>query len=815
MRHAIGRVLLAMLMVVSVTACDRTEETAVSTTQPPRAVTTTTAAATTTTLQKTELEIRLERLIDWLDEQREATHVPGLAIAIVQDDEIILTEGLGSADMETDTPVTPETLFPIGSTTKAFTSTLAAMLVDDGTISWDDPVNEHLDYFSLAVQSDDPEAEATLRDLLAHRSGFPRMGVLIADPDVPVELILRTATGAEPWAEFREHFYYSNVMYVAAGTAIAEAADSTWDELVEDRILDPLGMDDTTASSVEAMADDQLATGYSWDVDLEEYEPLDFRPTDNICPAGCLTSTVLDMADWLRFQLGRGEIDGLRAVSEEQLEETWSEHVAIGGDISYGLGWMLSEWQGQPQVSHGGNIHGFSAQVAMLPESNLGFVMLTNVSLTPLQDLVIPGVWDALLGDLEPEAGTEVADVQPYLGEYVADFGQFRGEIFEVLLSDGGLALDIPSQQVFELAPPDSEGLWNFELTDEIAISFVRDAGDDVIAMQLHQSGLVFELPRVGYEFEPEIPLDQLERYLGTYHSEELDLTVTVMIKNNRLAIDWPQEMVYELYPPDDNGVWVFRVTPDFVLEFDETPDGAVVALTYRQPGFEATFDRSEQAATPTIETLRALHDASGAGTSLAERSAFRLTGTLQIKQAGVEGDFTAITDGVDRFRVEQDFGEFGNSVTTLDGSEAWIVSSYGPPDQQHGQMLEQMKQGHPLAYSADWWQFFDEIAVVRATTLDDAAVYEVTMRRADLPRVTAYVDAASGDVVRTEELTVIGGGLMIPVTTTFEDFRDVAGLRIPFKTTSWTEQNGSAVVLIDQIEVDIAAEDDWFQHSE
>jgi hypothetical protein len=259
----------------------------------------------------------------------------------------------------------------------------------------------------------------------------------------------------------------------------------------------------------------------------------------------------------------------------------------------------------------------------------------------------------------------------------------------------------------------------------------------------------------------------------------------------------------------------VFRVTPDFVLEFDEAADGTISAVTYRQPGFEATFERTEQAATPSIEALGAIHDAASAGATLVERSAFRLTGTIEVPQSGVEGSFMAIVDGVDRYRVEQDFGEFGSSVTTIDVDEAWSVPSYGPADDMHGRMLEQMRQGNLLAYAADWWRFFDEIAVVRATNLDDTAVIEVSMRRGDLPRVTAYVDPDTGDVIRTEELALIGGGLMIPVTSTFEDFREVAGLRIPFKTTSWTEQSGSVVILIDQVETDIAAEDEWFQYDE
>ena len=802
---------MAFLLVGAVAACDSEDEATTSTITPPP--TATTVAPMTAVAEVSEDQQRLDRLVEWLDQQREATHVPGLAIAVVRDGEVILAEGLGLADMESGTPVTPETLFPIGSSTKAFTTTLAGMLVDDGVISWDDPVTDYLPYFSLAVESNDPDAQITLRDMLSHRTGFTRMSVLIANPEVPVEQMLREAVDAEPWAPFRERFYYTNVMYTAAGTAIAEAAESSWPLLVEDRILDPLGMDDTTASSMVAMADEQLATGYSWDADLEELDPLDFRPVDNICPAGCLNSTVLDMAEWLRLQLAEGEFNGGRIISEEQLEQTRTQHTEIGGDISYGLGWLLSEWQDEPQVAHGGNVTGFSAQVAMLPDSNLGFVMLTNVSITPLQDLVIPAVWDALLGELEEDTVGEVTDFEPYLGEYVANFGQFRDERFEVLLKDGKLAIDIPNQQVFELLSPDDEGLWQFALTEEIAVSFVRE-DDQVVAMELYQAGLVFEMPRVGHLFTPEIPLEDLQRYLGGYHSDELDLTATVLIQNNRLAIDWPQEMVYELYPPNEDGVWVFRVTPDFILEFEEGAEGTVEALTYRQPGFEARFVHTDEAPTPTIEQLRALHRYTAAGESLEDHSAWRMTGIIRVPQSGIEGSFTTVVDGLDRFRAEQDFGDFGSSLTTVNETEGWVVPSFGPEDELHGQILEQLRGGHPLAFSADWWDFFDEVAVVRATTLDEASVYVVTMRRGELPLTTAYVDAQSGDVVRTEQVTLVGDGVMIPVNTVYEDFRVVAGLRIPFRTTSSNEHTGSAVVEIELVETDVEAESGWFEHT-
>jgi len=268
-----------------------------------------------------------------------------MAIAVVKDDEVVLAHGFGVANTETKTPVTPETIFAIGSTTKAFTATLVGMLVDDGKMDWDDPVTDYLPYFELDIESEDETAEVAIRDLLSHRTGFCRMGLLFASGEVPREEVLQAATAAEPWTGFRQKFYYSNVMYMAAGVAAGKAAATDWDTLVAERIFEPLGMESTSTSVSQAQADPGLSLGYLWDDDLEEYEYRPMRTLENVGPAGSINSNVLDMAQWIRLQLGRGEYQGQRLISEEQLRETWTSQIEIAGGIDYGLGWMLREWE--------------------------------------------------------------------------------------------------------------------------------------------------------------------------------------------------------------------------------------------------------------------------------------------------------------------------------------------------------------------------------------------------------------------------------------------------------------------------------------
>ncbi|MEJ2740392.1 MAG: serine hydrolase, partial [Dehalococcoidia bacterium] len=407
-------------------------------------------------------------------------HIPGMALAVVRDDEVVLAHGFGVSDIEDETPVTPETIFAIGSCTKAFTSTLVGMLVDEGKMDWDDTVTEYLPYFKLNIQSEDQKAEVTIRDVLSHRTGFTRMGVLFGSGEIPLEEVLHDATAAEPYVDFREKFYYSNVVYMSAGVAAGKAAGSDWDTLVAQRIFKPLGMASSSTSVERVLTDPRLSLGYLWDEDLQEYEYRPMRNVDNIGPAGSINSNVLDMAQWVRLQLGRGEYEDLRLISNKQLKETWTGQIQIAEGVDYGLGWMIHEWEGQPVIEHGGNVDGFSAQVALLPESDTGFVLLTNASVSLLPQQSINMVWDALLGEWEENDVTVTEDYGPYTGEYIANFGAFKDTVFTVSVQNNRLTIDVPGQRVYELKEPDEEGKWYFTISDDIAVSFDRDDNDSV-----------------------------------------------------------------------------------------------------------------------------------------------------------------------------------------------------------------------------------------------------------------------------------------------------------------------------------------------
>jgi len=290
-----------------------------------------------------------------------------------------------------------------------------------------------------------------------------------------------------------------------------------------------------------------------------------------------------------------------------------------------------------------------------------------------------------------------------------------------------------------------------------------------------------------------------------------LDITVKVLIQNNRLAIDWPGEMIYELYPPDEQGIWVFRVSDKFTLEFNETPDGQVESLTYYQEEEEFLMPRVEGELLPTVEEILALRETDSRNTALNEMETYRVSGTIRSPQSGVEGTFSVCVSGNNRYRVDYDYGKYGYVRTVVDGDHSWIESSFGPFDELHGKLLEQAKRDHPTALNGDWRDFYDSIQVLRSDSLDGQDTYVLNLIRGDLPEITIYVDATTGDVLKSDVVILQEGGIGIPVTTRYEDYREVYGVRISFREISSNELTGRTIIQYESIDANLDIDDDFF----
>lgn len=383
-----------------------------------------------------------------LDDKRKELGIPGMSLAIVKDDKVIFLKAFGVKDFERNIPVTPDTRFAIGSSTKAFTAMLAAMGVDDGKLSLEDSPKKFLPYFTLRDQ--DAAAKITMRDLLSHRSGLNRTDLAMVTGVLNREELIKVAGMAKPTAKLGEKWQYQNVMYAAAGEAVAKAENSTWDDLIAKRIFKPLGMknSDTRAEDMQKARDYSL--GYEYNPTTKITRRLPQRAISAAAPAGAINSSARDMAQWVRFMLGNGVFNGKRLVSEKSFEELTRKQINISGSIDYGLGWFLRQWNAHKVVEHGGNIDGFNAEVAFMPDQKVGFVLLTNVTASPIGGFAMNTIWKNLVGEptrTEAKSAEPAGDPKKEVGRYLLP----AGVSFDVSSKDDKLVLTVPGQPPYPL----------------------------------------------------------------------------------------------------------------------------------------------------------------------------------------------------------------------------------------------------------------------------------------------------------------------------------------------------------------------------
>lgn len=318
-----------------------------------------------------------------------AYEVPGASVAIVKDGRVILTEGFGVRTLGQTAPVDGDTRFAIASCTKAFTAALLATLVDEGKLSWDDRLIDHLPGFRLYDAY--ATREMTLRDLLSHRSGIASGGgdLLWLRSTYAREEIVRRIRFIKPAYSFRSRYGYQNVMFIAAGELVEAVSGKSWDALLSERIFGPLGMASANTSLRERGDDDNWATPH---VRVHgTVQPIEPENVDNLGGAGAINASARDLSRWLLLQLGRGKFHDERVYTEKQAAEMWSPQtiVPIGKSspglrsrqphfAAYGLGWRLKDYRGRKLVYHGGGLAGMTSLTTLVPEEHLGIVVLTN-----------------------------------------------------------------------------------------------------------------------------------------------------------------------------------------------------------------------------------------------------------------------------------------------------------------------------------------------------------------------------------------------------------------------------------------------------
>lgn len=322
-----------------------------------------------------------------LGDALKAWQVPGVTAAIVRGDEVLYLKGFGVRELGGTAAVTPDTLFPLASCTKAFTSTAMAMLVDEGKMNWDDPVRKYVPYFHLS----DPLADAgvTLRDLVCHRTGLSGHDLLWYRSPWSREEIIRRVGRAPLKHSFRSTFQYQSIMFVTAGAAVEAAAQMKWEDFIQQRLFDPLGMKSACCTTTAAAKVADRAMPHRANA-KGELEMIPWYPLPQPDPSGSVNATARDLAKWLQFQLGDGTFRGRRLLSAKNLAETHAPQMIIPYEgsakdmnpythlMNYGMGWVLQDYRGQFLISHAGAIDGFRAHLTLIPDAKLGIVLLNN-----------------------------------------------------------------------------------------------------------------------------------------------------------------------------------------------------------------------------------------------------------------------------------------------------------------------------------------------------------------------------------------------------------------------------------------------------
>ena len=376
--------------------------------------------------------------------QRSMDQLPqaGIAVAVVKDGKVIHSKGYGLASIETGEKVDENTLFSIASNSKAFTTTALGMLVDEGKLSWNDKVVDIIPEFRMY----DPyiTEHFMVIDLVTHRSGLGLgAGDLMFIPDgsdFKIEDIITSFQHQEPTSEFRTKYDYDNLLYIVAGEVIHRLSGMPWDEFVEQRIMDPLGMERSAGYRENLETTENIAMPHSSEggkvEQINEYKD----PNKVFGAAGGIYASVNDLSKWMLMHLNGGSLDGKVYLEGETHDKMWEMQTLIWSSAegegsynshynAYGLGWDLQDNDGYTIVSHTGGMPGMLSQTVLIPELNAGIVVLTNAAPGGYSFIsVVNEIKDELLG----HDGAEWVDMMKrYITESEAAADEVVGEVWE------------------------------------------------------------------------------------------------------------------------------------------------------------------------------------------------------------------------------------------------------------------------------------------------------------------------------------------------------------------------------------------------
>ncbi|MEA1876107.1 MAG: serine hydrolase [Bacteroidota bacterium] len=569
-----------------------------------------------------------------LQEVMDLLQAPGFAVAVVAKNEIIYANGFGYRDYENKVPVDPNTLFAIGSCTKAFTSSVLGLLSKDGEISFNDKPAKHIPGFTFV--NDKMNNSITIKDMMTHRTGLPRHDLAwFFFPSYSKDTILKRVAYHEPFAEVREKWFYNNFMYLAQGVIAEKITGQSWEDNVQEHFFNPLGM---TRSNLDI---DGLQNGENAAFGYELYHDsiirkMEYYDIAGMSPAGSINSSVNEMSQWIMTWIHGGKYKGVEILPTAYVAEATGPQMLVNSAIpgkenpdvhfaTYGYGWMMSSYKGHYRVEHGGNINGFSASTCFFPTDSIGIVVLANQngSGVPgnvrniLADRVldldqtdwIARIKKALAAAKKAKAEVEKSDESDEsakvegtstshpLVAYTGSYSNPGYGKFEILLQNDSLFAQMPKMKLwlkhyhYDVFMPYEVKDIGIDTTDNsgLMVNFFSNNAGEIAGSKIN---LEATLDPIEFKLEPkaaEIDLAQLEKYVGEF--EFAGRSAKFYLKGEKtLYLFVAGQPEYELIAKGDH-TFSLKIIDGFKIKFIENDDGMLNEVLFIQPNgtFKAT----------------------------------------------------------------------------------------------------------------------------------------------------------------------------------------------------------------------------------
>ena len=566
--------------------------------------------------QWAEMELKLKVLL-------KETKTPGFSVAVVKEDQIVYQKGFGFSDYENKVPVNKNTLFPIGSITKSFTSAALGQLREETGLSFDDSPRKYIP--ELKFYNDEMNNGIIIKDLMSHRTGLPRhdMGWFLY-PEDNREHLLRKIAHHKPFTRVRQSWYYNNYMFMLQGIIVERIKGVSWETYIQNNILNPLQMHGSSANFDEILKKSNASYGYEID-DNGQIQKMDYWFNQSIAPAGSILSSTNDMTSWLITWLNDGTYEGKQILPKSYLEEAISSQAIVSGGLpepdfpdssflTYGYGWFLSSYKGHYRAEHGGNVNGFTSSMAVFPTDKIGIIILSNqqTSMLPTyaRNIISDHVLDVektdwvqhyqefrenasqakVSSDKVKTEGTKVNAPSHNLADYTGRYENPAYGSFEVQLRSDSLFMVFPKREfylqhkhyeTFDAMKHTASGYRPFEFWP-ITIHFGFNEDGDVSTLNMRLETLiekmVFERSPLGIEVASAI----LEEYIGDY--DLMGTPIRIFTKNQEtLFISIPGQPEYELWPTGKHK-FSLKNLEGYKIEFLESNKGSMNEIMFIQP---------------------------------------------------------------------------------------------------------------------------------------------------------------------------------------------------------------------------------------